>query len=59
MSTHGEVILCLIGGTCLIWIFVMTVVLCSEIVSSRHSYIYENLICIKFIRELSLSFVIS
>jgi hypothetical protein len=36
----------------------MIVVVCGEIFSSLHSYIYENLICIKFIKELSLSFVI-
>jgi hypothetical protein len=34
MNIHGEVILCLIGGTCLIWIFVMVVVVCGEVVSS-------------------------
>jgi hypothetical protein len=37
----------------------MTAVVCGEIVSSPHSYNYENLICIKFIiRELSSSLVI-
>jgi hypothetical protein len=47
MNTRDEVILCLI------WIFVVTVVVCGEIVSTQHSYNYENLICIKFIiREL-------
>jgi hypothetical protein len=59
MNTRGEVVLCLIGETCLIWIFVVTVVVCGEIVSSPHSYNYGNLICIKFIiRELSSSLVI-
>jgi hypothetical protein len=37
----------------------MNVVVCGEIISSPHSYILENLICIKFISELSLSFAIS
>jgi hypothetical protein len=32
MNTRGEVIFCLIGEICLIWIFVMTVVVCGEIV---------------------------
>jgi hypothetical protein len=32
MNTHGEVVFCLIGETCLNWIFLMTVVVCGEIV---------------------------
>jgi hypothetical protein len=44
MNTRGEVIFCLIGETCLIWIFVMTMVVCGEIVSSPHSYDYESFI---------------
>jgi hypothetical protein len=44
MNKVGEVLFCLIGETCLIWIFVMTVVVCGEIVSSSHSYDYERFI---------------
>jgi hypothetical protein len=44
MNTHGEVVFCLIGETCLIWIFVMTMVVCGEIVSSPCPYDYEVLI---------------
>jgi hypothetical protein len=51
MNIHGVVVLCLSGGTCLIWIFVMIAVVCGEIVSFPHSYILENLICIKYLLE--------
>jgi hypothetical protein len=44
MNNRGEVIFCLIGETCLIWIFVVTMVVCGEIVSSLHSYDYESFI---------------
>jgi hypothetical protein len=36
----------------------MTMVVCGEVVSSPHSYNYENLICIKIIIELSSYLVI-
>jgi hypothetical protein len=44
MNNRGEVVFCLIGETCLIWIFVMTVVVCDEVFSSLHSYDYESFI---------------
>jgi hypothetical protein len=59
MNTRGEVIFYLIGETCLIWMFVMIVVVYGEIVSSPHPYDYESLILHKkFIRKLSSSLVI-
>jgi hypothetical protein len=47
MNTRGEVLFCLISETYLIWIFVRTVAVCGEIVSSPHSYNYEIIVCIK------------
>jgi hypothetical protein len=47
MNTRGGVLFCLIGESYLIWIFVMIVAVCGEIVSSPHSYNYEILVCIK------------
>jgi hypothetical protein len=44
MNNRGGVVFCLIGETCLIWIFVMTVVVCDEVFSSLHSYDYERFI---------------
>jgi hypothetical protein len=44
MNNRGEVVFCLIGETCLIWIFVMNVVVCGDIFSSLHSYAYESFI---------------
>jgi hypothetical protein len=44
MNNRAEVVFCLIGETCLIWIFVMTVVVCGEIFSSLHSYDYDSFI---------------
>jgi hypothetical protein len=42
MNNRGEVIFCLNGETCLVCIFVMTVVVCGEVFSSLHSYYYES-----------------
>jgi hypothetical protein len=44
MNNCGDVVFCLIGETCLILIFVMTVVVCSEIFLSLHSYDYQSFI---------------
>jgi hypothetical protein len=44
MNNRGGLVFCLIGETCLIWIFVMTVVVCDEVFSSLHSYDYESFI---------------
>jgi hypothetical protein len=44
MYNRGEVVFCLIGETCLVWIFGMTVVVGGEVFSSLHSYDYESFI---------------
>jgi hypothetical protein len=44
MNNRGEVVFCLIGETCLVWIFVMTVVVCGEVFLYLHSYDYESII---------------
>jgi hypothetical protein len=44
MNNCGEVVFCMIGETCLIWIFVIPVVVCGEIFSSLHSYDYQSFI---------------
>jgi hypothetical protein len=52
MYNRGEVVFCLIGETCLVWIFGMTVVVGGEVFSSLHSYDYESFILHKrFIRD--------
>jgi hypothetical protein len=44
MNNRVDAVFCLIGETSLVWIFVMTVVVCGEVFLSLHSNDYESFI---------------
>jgi hypothetical protein len=52
MNNRVDVVFCLIGETSLVWIFVMTMVVCGEVFLSLHSNDYESFYCIKDSLEL-------